>query len=294
MRKAAIDIGSNSILLLVGDYSREEFKLVYEDFYYPRLGKGLAATGMLREENMLKAEQVLEEILDKCKELKVERLTAGATAAVREARNGGEFIDRVRSHLNLDIRIISGEEEAELTYLGALSRMDSKAAMAVLDVGGGSSELCTGEGQKLEFCYSAPIGAVKLSDKYGKNPGLVPEASEWIRKQLRKSASMAQGHELIGVGGTISTLAAIHKGMEVYDPEEISRTVFKSQDIEALIEKFRSLRISEIRQLPGIEPNRADIIEAGATIYLTFLQMTGIDSIKVSPYGFRYGLFLKY
>lgn len=294
MRKASLDIGSNSILLLVGDQQGADFKVVYENFYYPRLGKGLAETGLLQEGRMLRAEQDLEEALEKCAELKVEKIVAGATAAVREARNGGEFTDRIRSRLNLKIRIISGEEEAELTYLGAVPDLDQSRKLSVLDVGGGSSELCCGRGQELEFAYSAPVGAVKLADKYGKNPGLIPEAHEWIRKHLHKASSMAKEHDLIGVGGTITTLAAIFKGMEIYDPQEIARTIFTRNDIEELIEKFRSMRISEIRQLPGIEPNRADIIEAGATIYHSFMEMTGIDRIGVSPYGFRYGLFLKY
>lgn len=294
MRKAALDIGSNSILLLVGDLEGDQFKLVYENFYYPRLGKGLAGTGLLQEKRMLEAEECLKEALEKCQELKVEKVIAGATAAVREARNGGEFTDRIMSSLDLEIKIISGEEEAELTYLGAIPCLDKNRKMSVLDVGGGSSELCTGTGEKLEFRYSAPIGAVKLADKYGKNPGLIPEAHDWIKNLLRKSTGLAQGHELVGVGGTITTLAAIYKGMEIYNPEEVASTVFSKQDIDNLIEKFRCLRISEISQLPGMEPSRADIIEAGATIYSSFMEMTGIDNISVSPYGFRYGLFLKY
>ena len=144
MRRAAIDIGSHSILLLVADVSNGTIYPIHEGVYSPRLASGLSSTGRLDKKSMETARQHLGQALEICDHYKVADVKAVATAAVRDASNGGEFVDWIHDLLDLDIRIIDGDEEARLTYYGAVSGLDAKGNIAVLDVGGGSTECVTG------------------------------------------------------------------------------------------------------------------------------------------------------
>jgi exopolyphosphatase/guanosine-5'-triphosphate,3'-diphosphate pyrophosphatase len=293
MRKAAIDIGSHSILLLIADLSNGTIRPVHEGVFSPRLASGLSSTGKLDKQSMETAGQHLKQVLEICDRYEVTDIKAVATAAVREATNGGEFVDWMKDSLDLKIRIIDGDEEARLTYYGAISGLEATGKIAVLDVGGGSTECVTGEWGTVESAVSAGIGAVILSTKYGKSPGLVPEAMDFLHKHLAPLARKASGRTLVGVGGTITSLAAIRLKQKEYDPEQIAMMEFSPDELQDLIEQFRSMPLRSIATLPGMDPHRADIIEAGATVIHLFMTLAGIAGIRVSPRGLRYGLILE-
>ena len=210
---------------------------------------------------------------------------------LRRGRLRSDFVSRVRKRFGIDIQVLSGIEEAELTYRGALSGFEVSGSVAVLDVGGGSTECTIGIGGRASEAMSAPVGAVLLSDRFGRSPGLATGLSE-LEELLDPVAKAAQGSELFGVGGTATTLASVKLGLQVYDAEQVSRCSLTRRDLDRLIERFRSLEVEEIRQMPGMDPTRADIIEAGATIIRTFVGIAGAGTLRISARGLRYGLLL--
>lgn len=293
MRRAALDIGSNSILLLVADLAGDRLTPVHEQIWYPRLGEGLAASGRLATENMACAGADIAAALAVARKWGAVDIVAAATAAVREAANGAEFVGRLLREPGIEVRILSGREEAECTWLGGISHLEvGDDPVCTLDIGGASSECARGRGGMIEAALSAPIGVVRLVDRFGLSPGEFPLALELIRSKLAPLAEIARGCRLVGVGGTITTLAAVNRGSAAYEPEEIARIGFHLDELNTYIELFRSLGIEEIREMPGMEPRRADVIEAGVSLFATFMEMAGIDTIGVSPRGLRYGLLL--
>lgn len=266
---------------------------VEERFFAPRLGENLAAAGVICGPAEQRAEECLRQALELCRAHRVERPRAAATAAVREARNGREFVARLRDRLALEVEILDEREEARLGYLGAVSAVADCDALAVVDVGGGSTECSVGIGRRYEKGVSAPIGAVRLTDRFGRSPSRSPAAMETLRAFLAPAAALARGRRLIAVGGSATTAAAVTLGLERYDGAGVSRCRLTSEGLAAVEERFRSLTLDQLRELPGMEPSRADIIEAGTTILRVFLESAGAGSMAVSDRGLRHGLLLR-
>lgn len=293
MIAASLDIGSNSILLLIAELEGGRIKTLYEKFYSPRLGRDLEQSGKLDEQSMAAAERNIADALETCRRWKVEKVLAVATAAVREADNGDEFTSGIKRRLALDIEVIDGIKEAELTFAGAVHRISSQEKVAVLDVGGGSSECILGVGQCPTETMSVPIGAVKLAEQSSKSAGIERDTLSELSQAFSKMARAAEGHRIIGVGGTITTLAAVKLQLTEFEPDRISQVDFSIDELDRMIATFRSSSVEEIRSLPGMDPARADIIEAGATIVRTFVALSRRKNIAVSAYGLRYGVLAK-
>lgn len=292
MIKASLDIGSQSILLLIADIQANRVSPVHEEFYAPRLGEGVSETGLLGKPAMQRAESALWDALERCHRLGATEIIAGGTAALRQADNSHEFVAGIRSRLGIDIKILSANDEAVLTYLGALSGLNVAGRVAVLDVGGGSTECITGFVERPKATMSVPIGAVNLAGRFGRSPGQNPKAIAELQKTLGSMAAEARGNVVVGVGGSVTTLAALKLKLKKYNPQKITGSVLTLSDLGKMLFQFRSLPISRIKDLPGMDPSRADIIEAGATIIRTFLVLAEADSIFVSARGLRYGLLL--
>lgn len=292
MIAASLDIGSNSILLLVAEVSGNRITTLQEKFYSPRLGRDMAKTGRLSEKSMAAAEKDIDDALKICKKWGTKHIYAVATAAVREAVNGEEFCWGIEHRHGLSIEIINGTREAELTFRGAVHHLSSQGKVAVLDIGGGSTECTLGTANNPERATSVPVGAVKMTEKYGSDIDAARERAAELSSAFFDVASAAAGHHLIGVGGTITTLASVKLRLRAYDPERISHIRLSIEELDEMISVFRSLSVEEIRDLPGMEPDRADIIEAGAVIARTFITLSGHESIEVSSCGLRHGLLL--
>jgi exopolyphosphatase/guanosine-5'-triphosphate,3'-diphosphate pyrophosphatase len=292
MRRASLDIGSQSILLLVSDQNGPELVPVREEFYAPRLGEGLAATGVLSEEAMSRAQSCIAGALEVCRESGVRQIRAAGTSAIRKAANGEMFVKRIKDYLGIEIDVLSGEEEARLSFIGAVSGLRAADGTAVLDVGGGSSECTVGSAGVVERSHSVELGALTLKERFGRSPGAIREAIAEVNRKLTPLAALAGGRILVGVGGTITTLASVYLKLERYNAERISGLTLTHHNLEELISRFCRLEVEEIERLPGMEPSRADIIEAGATIIQSFLSITGEPQIRVSDRGLRHGLLL--
>ncbi len=293
MLRAAIDIGSQSVLLLIAEVEGDEIKTIREEFYSPRLGQGLTKSGSLRAEATKRAEMALRKALRLCRRHGAESIVAAGTAALREPGNSAQFIAGIKDRLGIEIRVLNGKEEAYLAFLGAVSHLDVPDMVAVLDVGGGSTECTVGFCGRPSGTMSAPVGAVKLKDRFGRSPGLNAHAMQELEVCLRPITALARELVLIGVGGSVTTLAAVKLGLREYDADAVSSCTLSLDELDALIGKFRSLSLESIKALPGMDRPRADIIESGATIVQAFMASAGSREIRVSSRGLRHGLLLE-
>lgn len=286
-RIAAIDIGTNSTRLLVADVSGERVQVVETKLITTRLGEGLSERVLLPRA----VERTLEAI--KFYYLESLRLGAGqviaaATSAVRDAVNQSMFLGLVRQRLGLEVRVLSGLEEAALSYRGVLSGLPvDPFSTVVVDVGGGSTELIWHENGK-PACVSINAGAVRMT------------SAGWSEKSiaalLKPALEMLRGfpvQHLVGVGGTVTTLAAVDQRLAVYDPALVHGYCLTASAIEYLFNMLQALGVEERKHLPGLQPERADIIVAGVAIVKAVLEGAGMDNLLVSESDILHGLVLE-
>ncbi len=302
--KAAIDVGTNSIKLLVMSSGRGASSVLRDRVEIARLGEGTAASGCLRDDAMIRALAVICEMADEARSLGADEVAAVGTQAMREARNGAEFIARVRDACRVEIKLIAGEEEAELSFEAALSGLGGVTAetlVCMFDVGGGSSEVVTGDGGGIRARVSVPVGALALHGEFFGGLELVEErtlkdASARIRSLLAESGVMcptASGALCVGVGGTITTLASVMLGLDPYDPGAISGAHLAVAEVERQIALYASTPLGERPSIRGLDPKRADIILAGACIVRELLLLQRAEYLTVSNRGLRYGAMKK-
>lgn len=290
-RIAAIDVGSNTILLTVAEYDPESGLVVLEEAEdQPRLGAGLSATGRLGDEATGRALQSLTRMRDIYRRHGVRRVAAVATAAAREAENGAEFVDRVRA-LDIPLQIISAETEAALSYRSAAHHFPTGGRRTlVADIGGGSLELIGAVGGRIGLTLSLPLGAVRLTEL------TLPITSlrDHVARGLQQAISRPDwsGSVVIGSGGTFATLASMvlarrGAGHPVHGVE------VATADVGQLIELLNGISPDERRRVPGLRPERADIIVAGLAVVAELLERVEASGVTVSGFGLRDGLLLE-
>jgi len=287
---AAIDVGSNTILLLVARYDpRSGLTIIDEAEDQPRLGAGLGATGRLSAEAMTRALASLASMLERCRRHGVTRMAAVATAAMREAKNGDEFVQRVRE-LGIPLRVIPPEEEAALAYRSAAYHFPDAGRLLIADIGGGSLELVGAEEGRIELTDSLPLGAVRLTELR------LPLTS--LRDHVRESLSSGladnrwSGARLIGSGGTFATLARIVNARRGTPDAAVHGTEVSRLDLERVLNELAGLTADQRRKVPGLKPERADIIVAGLAAVLELLLAVNAGSVTVSGFGIREGMLL--
>lgn len=290
-RIAAIDVGSNTILLTVAEYDPAGGLVTIEEGEdQPRLAAGLSTSGRLTEEAMGRAMETLAGMRETCRVHRVERVAAVATAAVREAANGPEFIGRVRS-IGIPLRVISPETEAELSYRSAAHRFPGNDPMLVADIGGGSLELIGAAGGRIHSSHSLPLGAVRLTELRLS----LRKLREHIARTLEHAIPAAGwlGRRVIGSGGTFATLAPLALARRRAANRHIHGTTVSGPEVTELLEALAALSPEERRQTPGLKPERADIIVAGLAVVEEVLRAAGADDVTVSGFGLRDGLLLE-
>lgn len=295
---AAIDIGTNTILLLVSEFDGKELKPLLEKEAIVRLGEGVHQRGVLSREAMERGAQILEQYLRDCKNLMTEEIFAVGTNALREARNAHEFIKKIRENLNLSIEVISGEEEAYLSYLAVSKDLDEKAKrILVVDVGGGSTELILGAGEEIINWVSLPIGSVRLTEQFLRTDPVRPEEWKEMEKKIDQSlkgASTFQTPEIVvAVGGTATTLVQVEMGLSEFNPQKIHHFKLTKEAIRRQILLYQSKTQDERKTIQGLHPLRADVIPAGASILYQIMKKMNCNEVMVSCHGIRYGLLYK-
>ncbi len=297
MKVATIDIGTNSVLLLIAERRDGVLVPLLERATIARLGQNVDATRRLLPEAAERTLTCLASYAEQLRSFGVERLEAVGTSAMRDAAGGSEFIERAERLLGERPRVISGDEEAELTFHGALSGLDLDGPVSVFDVGGGSTEIITGHaGRAPSFtrAKSLDIGSVRLFERHVRNDPPRPEelarACDDIRAALATVEPPQPGNTLVGVAGTVTTLAAIELGLGDYDPARVHGSPLGRAGVAALAEKLAGLSLAERQALAGLEPKRADVIVVGAAIVREVLAWSGCSELVVSDRGVRWGL----
>ena len=292
-RASAIDIGTNSVLLLIADVSGEA-KAIVERATITRLGQGVDAHGVLAPEAVARTEACLRKYADEIARHGVERVAVAATSAVRDARNGAAFLERAQAILGVMPEVLSGAHEAELTFEGALMGLTPvQEPVAVFDIGGGSTEIIVGTHAGIERAKSLDIGAVRLTERIVRgDPPSKPElreVREAVDRALRDAPDIV-GLPIVGVAGTVTTLAALSLEVSPYDPARIHGAVIETAEIDRIVDWLASMRLVERRALTALDPHRADVIVAGGIIVQAIASAAQAPSLVVSDRGVRWGL----
>ena len=290
---AAIDIGSNSILLLVVDGRQ----VVHDEQRVVGLGKGLGDRGVFRPDRMEAALEVLRDYAVKVRELGVpaDEVRVVATSASRRALNAATFYANVQKVTGLRVQVISGEEEARLTWLGGISGMDlAPGPVLLVDPGGGSTEVILGEGGHIHQRVSLEIGTVRLTEMFLGYGTVEPQALARARAVIDEAFSGlrldATPRSAIAVAGTATTLAANSLGLLSYDPALVHNSILGVGALRTWIDKLLAASPEERRRLMVVSPDRADTVLIGACILLRALECTRRQAWRVSDRGLRYGV----
>ena len=305
MKLAGIDIGTNTLRLLIAEFSAEgKYRTVESGRNITRLGEGMSSAGRLKDEAMDRALCVLKGYADKCSEIHVGSIYAVATSAVREAANGRDFLSRVKNETGIDAKVITGEEEARLTMLGVSSALEiSGHDVLMMDIGGGSTEFIMTSNGNVEFRKSTDIGVVRFTEQYIESDPprkkeielLEMAVEERLRGEVRfiglkNSGRIPAGGEFIGNAGTVTTLSAIDQMMRVYDPEKVNGYRISRDGVKNILNILAGMTNKERMDLPGVEDGREDLIVAGALVVYKVMEWFGFYEMTVSDSGLREGL----
>jgi exopolyphosphatase/guanosine-5'-triphosphate,3'-diphosphate pyrophosphatase len=308
--KAVIEIGTNSIKLLVMEECAGGASVLADRNEIVRLGEGVTGSGRLSGAAIDRAVPVVRDMTAQARSLGCDSIFAAATQAVRAAANALDFKDRVKRECGFDIEVISGDEEAALSFRAVLSALHGNVSeICAFDVGGGSSEIVTGNSGGVSYRRSVGVGALSLHDEFFVSAAgreFVPDeileaASNKVRMTLRDEK--AGGREAIpaisgvtfaGVGGTITTLAAVALRVDPYDASKVSGTELTITELKRQIKLFASTSVPDRARIKGLNPKRADIILAGACVVLELLDYARSDRLIVLDHGLRYGIMEKY
>lgn len=292
MKTAVIDIGTNTLLLLIVD---DKLQRVVDLCRFGRLGKGLDASGLLATDAIEKSLEICREYRRVMDEHGIEVPNVIATQAMREAKNAAEFVIPAQTILGAKIEIIAGAREAELAYTSVARAFPELAGKpyVVVDVGGGSTELIVTDGTKVVSAVSVPIGAVRLTERHLKHdPPEHHEVSELEADIDRHLAPLALpvGVPLVGTAGTATTMAAVALALATYDPDRVTGLRLLPAQIAVLRDTMIAASTAERRAIPGVEPQRADVIAAGIVIYARVLARLHAPVMITCDRGIRWGL----
>ena len=296
MTLAAIDIGTNSVKLLVGRVSGGRVAPLLHRSMITRLGEGLQKSGEISPEAADRTLAALQELRGLAEERQAEKLRAVGTLVLRAARNGRAFVDRCAREAGVEIRILTGEEEARLSFLGASGASMAEQVLGI-EIGGGSTQIMVGSRSKLHASWSLGMGAVTLTEQYLRtDPPAAEEMmamSAGIRQHLQNVvARVGQDGELVGIGGTVSAILTVLRKNDGGDPREFHQTTIPFETVSALSIHLSLKTVAE-RERMGLETGRADIITAGAWILAAAMSHLEAGSLRASVHGLRHGLLIE-
>lgn len=296
MIKAVIDIGTNSVKLCIAEVNGKTVRVLRDVSCVKQLGEKMRENGFINGDALERNARCVREYVDEAKEAKAEEISIVGTMALRTASNTFRFKKRVKELTNLDVDIISGDEEARLSFLAAISGIPGAASSKVVtfDTGGGSTEFVFGEGGRITFEKSINIGAVRITEEYFSHSPLLPEelaaGRQAVAREISDGGISAQNVMLIGMGGNITSMAAIKQGLRVYEAEKVQGSSLSVSDVEAQIADFASKTLEERRKIVGLDPDRAGVILAGACIVGAAMSICGASEVIVSDRGLRHVL----
>lgn len=295
-RFAAIDVGTNTVLLLVAERGEDgTFSAVEERMEITRLGRGVDRTRTLAPGAITDTVEAVERFARAARAAGAEDLVLTATSAARDASNGAAFLRAAQEAAGVPAHVLSGDEEAALVWESARRDFGRPGrSLAVVDVGGGSTELVYGVGEKRIYARSFDVGAVRMTERWLRGDPPQPEELRALRAdlagQLAELPPPPPGATLVGIAGTVTTLVAIHLGLRTWDGRRVHGFVLGLDDVRRLAARLASMPVGERRALPGLPPKRADVIVAGAEILAAVMERIGAGAVTASDRGVRWGM----
>ncbi len=308
MRVAAIDLGTNTVRLLVGEPDGAGgYRPVFAAQEITRLGQGLLPERLLRPEPIRRTLAALHRFRQAAESYDAACIAVAGTSALREAMNREDFLERACREAGLQVRVLTGAEEARLTLLGVRAAVPAvRGRLLMMDIGGGSTEFLLADGSEIRATVSTGLGVVKLTEALLPSDPPRPEELAAVRDVVAERIAAVRTRDLAGLGlvppwldlafvgtaGTVTTLAAIDLALASYDPNRVTGHRLARDRIEALGWELASLPLVQRRRIPGLEPGRADVIVAGALVCLGAMDGLGLPELMVSDGGLREGILL--
>lgn len=295
-RYAVIDVGTNSVKFHLGERGGEQaWHSVVDRAEITRLGEGLDEEGEIGREPMERTVTAIQGMLDEAERNRVRAVAAVGTAGLRMARNADDVLESIRERTGIGVEVISGEEESRLAYLAARTGLDlADGSLVVFDTGGGSTQFTFGQGSQVDERFSVEVGAVRFTERFGLarevTPDALSDALEAIAGDLARLDERPPPDALVGMGGALTNIAAVHHGLSNYDPDVVQGTVLDRAELARQIELFRSRDAEARRAIAGLQPKRSDVILAGACIVATIMDKLEQRTVTVSDRGLRHGL----
>lgn len=295
LRAAAVDIGTNSCRLLIAESDKKSdksFDILCRKLEITRLGEGVDQNKSLKEKAVNRVFNVLKKYKETADNFQVDSIRVVGTSALRDVKNYHLLSEKI-SDLGLELEIISGDKEAELNYLGAVSNLEDD--FLLIDIGGGSTEFIWSDSSEISF-KSLDIGCVRMTEKFISNPEKKISSTEinkiknYVNDLLLKELKLNKKFKVKGVGGTITTLAAVKLKLEVYDSSKIENLKLKYSELEKTMNRLTELNLEARKKVKGLQPKRADIIVSGLIILLTIMKYINSKQLHVSDHDLLYGL----
>lgn len=283
MKYAVIDVGSNSIRLMIAENS----KTLYKKIETTKLGEGLNQTGKLNAKNVRNSILALEKFISESKSLGIDNVSIFGTEAVRSATNSQEFIQKIKE-LGQDLIVLNGNEEAELGYIGAT--YGKKGDFGIIDIGGGSTEITFGKDQNIIYAKSQPIGVRRILDNCGRDREKTQEYINSVISGFKKTS----GFNMLAIGGTVTSLANVLSGQAEYNPEIVNGFVIEKPMLESIVNKLFEMSVDEIKKIKGMDVRRADVIAGGALLFLELMNYLSVEKVTISENDNLEGFLLKY
>ena len=298
MRVAAIDIGTNTVLLLVAEHGSDRALVAVEEHAtITRLGENVDRTRCLTPEAIARTTACLDRYAEIVKGLGVERVAVVGTSAMRDAKGGEAVRAHVLATLGVEARVISGDEEARISFGGAISGLgfDARGERAIFDIGGGSTEVVLGTPPgTIRYAHSFDVGSVRLTERHVKNDPPTAAELDAVMRDARAAFAgvppLAKGTVPVGVAGTMTTLAAVALGLAKYDGARVHGHILGTPELADVVRRLAAVPLQQRRAMAGLEPKRADVIVAGGLVAQALLEHWQADATLVSDRGVRWGL----
>lgn len=299
MKIGTIDIGTNSMRLLIGNYINNKIENRKKYVNTTRIGQGVDKEGYITEEAIERNLKALKEFSDICKNEKCDEVYCMGTSALRDSKNGQEFVRRAKELTGIDVDIICGDEESNLGFMGVLEGTDGNKSedILVIDIGGGSTEFIVGNEEGIKFCKSENVGALRMTEKFITTDPISDEEynsmASFIEETLYDTLNVLKEKKiskLVGIGGAITSLSAMNQQLEVYSMEKVHNSIVCKKDLERILQNLKKMTLNDKKTMKGLQPKRADIITAGVKILHIIMEKLEFEEIMISEYDNLEGL----
>lgn len=296
-RVGVIDVGTNSILALG---IQRDGTILFNDYEVSEFGQGMKANnGYLLEPRINVAFQIISSFIKKLQSLDINDIIIIGTSASRDAKNIHIMIDMIYSEFQIKYNIISGDQEAEFTYLGALSLYQdpSEIDFVMMDIGGGSTEVIYGKGDQITFKQSFQLGVVRLKEQFPfdqLDQNTLSKIQSHIKSFYNTLNEPPKNAVFLGIGGTFTTVGSMALKMEKYDPQQINGLTLSLETSQNIFNSINSIPLSERIKIKGLEEKRAPLMTFGMQIYMNFMSHFGLETLMLTDFGLRYGVAKNY